>query len=130
MTTSKLHRQAQGGGRRSVGHKKILEDNYNLNSLSGVAEFLDLMPITGRSEIYVRKLRNSAQIDAVYDVEDAAGIMESIKASLTYRNFDESINAMNLMDYGEVGNNIFFDLGNNSISISRPSGFRQKLRGL
>lgn len=99
-------------------YQKLIEDNYNLNSLSDVAHFFDLMPITGISRIYVRKNRNNAQIDAVYNhIEDVAGVLKDMKSSIEYENFDESINAMNLPYYGEIQNNIFFDVQNNSISI-------------
>ncbi|NCB51816.1 MAG: hypothetical protein EOM54_08050 [Clostridia bacterium] len=104
-------------------YDKIIEENFNLNSLSDVAEFFDIMPINVRSEIYVRKLRNNAQINVVYDnVEDVAGLMENMRASMAYEGFDESINVMNLQNYGEIGNSIFFDPNNNSISIFQGLG--------
>lgn len=102
----------------SSDYEKVIEDNFNLNSLNEVADFFNPALITGQSQIYVRKNRDSAQIDSVYNtVIDVAEVMESMKAALIYEYFDESINVMNLLSYGEVGNSIFFDLENNSISI-------------
>ena len=107
----------------SADYEKIIEDNYNLNSLTEVADFFDLTPVTGQSQIYVRKSRNNAQIDAVYNtVDDVAEVMESMKAAMTYEYFDENIYVMNLLDYGDVVNTIFFDLENNSISIFQGLG--------
>ncbi|PKM89216.1 MAG: hypothetical protein CVU87_05740 [Firmicutes bacterium HGW-Firmicutes-12] len=104
-------------------YKKIIEDNYNLNSLSEIAAFFDPTLITGQSQIYVRKNRDNAQIDVVYNtIDDVAKVMERMKAALTYINFDESINIINLPNYGDVGNSIFFDLENNSISIFQALG--------
>jgi len=105
------------------GYEEIIEGNYNLNSLTEVADFFDPTPITGQSQIYVRKNRDNAQIDMVYNtIEDVAEVMESMKAALTYENFDENIHVMNLPSCGEVGNSIFFDLENNSISIFQGLG--------
>ncbi|MDD3168577.1 MAG: hypothetical protein PHC91_03815 [Eubacteriales bacterium] len=98
-------------------YRKIIEDNYNLNSLSDVAKYFDVMPITGQSKIFVRKNQNNAQIDAVYNtIEDVAGIMKSIKAELKYEGFDENNNNINLLRYGEVSNSIMF-AGNDTICI-------------
>ena len=101
----------------SSSYRKIIQDNYNLNSLSDVAKYFDVLPITGQSKIFVRKNQNNAQIDAVYNtVEDAAGIMQRMKAELKYEGFDEKNNTINLQKYGEVSNNIMF-AGNNTICI-------------
>ena len=99
-------------------YEKIIEENYNLNSLSEVANYFSVTPITGKSEIYVLKNHNNAQLNAVYNtVDDVAGVMESMKASLTNEGFDEAYTTMNLTVYGEVSNRIYFDVDNNSICV-------------
>ena len=99
-------------------YMKIIEDNYNLNALSEAAGFFDVAIVTGKTNIYVRKNRNNAQIVAVYSpIDDVAGVMESMKAAMNYKGFDENSNIMNLEDYGDVGVDILFDFENNSICV-------------
>ncbi|NLV51361.1 MAG: hypothetical protein GXY20_11790 [Clostridiales bacterium] len=99
-------------------YDEIIENSYNLNSLSEAANYFSVTPVTGGSQIYVLKNRNNVQITAVYDtVDNVAGVMESMKAGMTYQGFDEKNNTMNLMEYGEVHNNIFFDLDGNTVDV-------------
>lgn len=106
-----------------TSYNKIIEDNYNLGSLSPATDYFDLTPITGKSGIYVRKSRNNAQIDAVYNtVGDVANVMKRMKAELSYEGYDDNSHIMTLTRYGEVRNSILFDLENNSISIFQNLG--------
>jgi len=105
------------------GYDKIIADNYNLHSLSAVANYFDVTPITGKSKIYVRRTHNNAQIDAVYNtVEDVPGVMERMKAGLDYESFDANYKSMNLPCYGEVCNSLYFDTEKSSISIFQRLG--------
>ena len=99
-------------------YESILEGSYNISSLSEVAAYFNVNVITGMSEIYVRRNRNSAQITAVYNtVGDVVGVMERMRSELEYKGFDESANIMHLPSYGEVENSILFDISHGSICI-------------
>ena len=98
----------------------LARDNYNLNALSSIAQYLDTEPDWGECSFDVNLHKKEARASVVYHVSDVEAVQQVIADNAKSDWYDTQSGSMGL-SYGMIGIKIEFDSKGGAVYITQSA---------
>jgi len=103
-------------------YMQLVRDNYSLDALAAVAEYMDVETDFAECGIYANQHKNEVKTSVVYDVPDVEAVRKKIAENLKSDWWEWNGNQETWIQYDDqTGNKLIFDAAGGAVTISQES---------